>query len=215
MHSGTTNFVFLVFFSATTIVFCSPIAISDQLQHHLNKRVTAELKFEGCYGDTTNGVLQSATKFFFMKIPTIDVSTSVQKEDLPSVQQRDHTVIAPIPFLFLNCIRLMKTKHLELMAHAAEHALGQGRINEKLPAKDMSVVEDQVHIQFTSQVKLMYSSSSFVMLLQMKLSGWDMTAEPCNVNVIHLVLCTKRWFVQHTKYMIDLNIIEFQQLAGR
>ena len=63
MYSGTTIFVFLVFFSATTIVFCSPIAISDQLQHHLNKRATAVLKFEGCYGDTTNGVLQSATKF--------------------------------------------------------------------------------------------------------------------------------------------------------
>ena len=63
MYSGTTNFMFLVFFSATTIVFCSPIAISDQLQHRLNKRATAVLKFEGCYGDTTNGVLQSATKF--------------------------------------------------------------------------------------------------------------------------------------------------------
>ena len=63
MYSGTANFVFLVFFSATTIVFCSPIAISDQLQHHLNKRAAAVLKFEGCYGDSTNGVLQSVTKF--------------------------------------------------------------------------------------------------------------------------------------------------------
>ena len=63
MYSGTTNFVFLVFYCATTIVFCSPIAISDQLEHHLNKRATAVLKFEGCYGDTTNRVLQSATKF--------------------------------------------------------------------------------------------------------------------------------------------------------
>ena len=62
MYSGTTNFVFLVFFSATIIVFCSPIAILDQLQHHLNKRATAVLKFEGCFGDTTNRVLNSATK---------------------------------------------------------------------------------------------------------------------------------------------------------
>ena len=63
MPSGATNFVFLVFFSATTVVSCSPIATLDQLEHHLNKRATAVLKFEGCFGDTTNGVLQSATKF--------------------------------------------------------------------------------------------------------------------------------------------------------
>ena len=64
MYSGTTNFVFLVLFCATTIVFCSPIAISDQLEHHLNKRAAAELRFEGCFSDTENKVLQSAKKFY-------------------------------------------------------------------------------------------------------------------------------------------------------
>ena len=63
MCSRTATFMFLVFFSATTIVSCSPIATLDQLEHHLNRRATAILKFEGCFGDTTNGVLQSATKF--------------------------------------------------------------------------------------------------------------------------------------------------------
>ena len=91
-----------------------------------------------------------------MTTPMMFVLTSAQKKDLPSVQPRDHPVIAPILFLFLDCIRRMRTRHLELMAPAAQHALGREQLNETFPAKEMSVVEDQVHIPFTSQVKSMY-----------------------------------------------------------
>ena len=103
-----------------------------------------------------------------LTITTMFVSASALKMDSPSVQPRDHPVIAPILFLLIDWLSQIGPTHPELMAPVAQHALGREQLGKISPAKEMSVVEDQVHIRFTSRVKLMYSNSSYVELLQMK-----------------------------------------------